>query len=417
MKRRHRLIFAGFGVIALLWSGFFVAGHRVAGLAATRFAGPLGRIAKGKIADPTEFVYRRLGDALWLGTLAVLVTIAFFALRNRAWVTRFVGRQRWVFQAVLIFVLLNIWVGAAMQRPLFWALLYCGEGTSNFTQFKLKETLTFEAPRIPRAILLGSSQTRAQIDENLLNQELTNQLWTTELHFPGSAAFDIALVSRHLRRVQADFLIVYVSEGLFFSGRRFTTLPYFVSFSDIVWVKQLGAVEPFEERDLYTGLLGDMLPLFRSRESLAQRLLGRKFTGIQQAQFDQGLEIDLSKRAQQVALGFKSDHYTQFQKRAFEEFLKEAAAHRSRVILLVGQVNPVLGECLDPALRPEMLQFLHEMARKYHHLVLVEGTQFLNHVSSDYQDLSHVSAAVQERFTMALADFLRSQFLKRARQN
>jgi hypothetical protein len=399
-------------MLALLWAGFFVAGDRLAALLASKFAAPLGRMAKGKIADPTAFVYHRLWDGLWLGTLPILLIAVFLAFRNRAWVTKIVGRQRWVFQSLLLFVLLNLWVGIAMQRPLFWALLYCGEGTSNFTQFKLKKTLTFEAPPVPRAILLGNSQTRAQIDENLLNQELTNQLWTTELHFPGSAAFDVALVSRHLRRVEADFLIVYVSEGLFFSGRRFTTLPYFVSFSDIAWLRQLGAVDPFKERDLYVGLLGDTLPLFRARESLAQRLLGKNFTGIQQARFDQGLEMDLAKRAQEVATGFKSDHSTEFQKRAFEEFLREAAAHRSRVILLVGQLNPVLGECLDPTLRPDMLQFLRAMAAKYNHVVLVEGPPFLGNVANDYVDLSHVSPQAQERFTIAFANFLRSQFLK-----
>jgi len=100
------------------------------------------------------------------------------------------------------------------------------------------------------------------------------------------------------------------------------------------------------------------------------------------------------------------------QKRAFEDFVQRAATRGSRVVLLVGQVNPVLGECLDPTLRPEMLQFLREMAGKYNHLVLVEGAPFLNNVASDYSDLSHVSPAAQERFTLALADVLRSRLLE-----
>jgi hypothetical protein len=299
-----------------------------------------------------------------------------------------------------------------MRRPLFWALLYCGQGTSNYTQFKLKETLTAEGPSIQRAILLGSSQTRAQIDENLLNAELTNRLWTTELHFPGSTAFDVALVTRHLRRVPAHFLIVYISEGYFFTEARANTIPYFVSFRDIPWLSKTGAADIFKTREFYIGLLGSISPLFRTRESLAQRLLGTTFTELKQAEYDEALETNLVKRAEQAAKALKPSAYTALTKRAFDAFLQEAATRRSRVLILVGQFNPVLAERLDPAMRADMLQFLHEIARKHQHVRLIEGSPFLDNVAAEYQDLSHVTPETQERFTKALADLLRSKFLQ-----
>ena len=411
MKYRKPVIL-GMVALVLCWVLFFVTGRRIAPVIATTWNAPIARIAKGKIADPANFVYHRALDALWLSTLAIALAALFLWLRRRPGITRITNREIWTFYSVVLFVGLNVWVGAAMRRPLFWALLYCGEGTSNYTQFKLKETLAAEGPPIRRAILLGSSQTRAQIDENLLNAELTNQLWTTELHFPGSTAFDVALVTRHLQRVPADFLIVYISEGYFFSGAMHNTVPYFVSFRDIPWLSKMGATDIFKTREFYIGLLGRIAPLFRSREPLAQRLLGTTFTELKQAEYDEALETNLVKRAEQAAQGLKPSAHTAVAKRAFDAFLQEAATRRSQVLILVGQFNPVLAEQLDPAMRADMLQFLHEMARKYQHVGLIEGAPFLNNIAAEYQDLSHITPEAQERFTKALADLLRSKYLK-----
>src|SRR5689334_1968124 len=254
MRPPRRFIAATVGLLVLGWLVFAILGHRLASVIASRAAGVIARMAKGKIAEPSAFIYGRAFDALWLATILLLLILIFFRLKPR--LMRRSRLESWVWLSILAFILLNVWVGSAMQRALFWAILYSGEGSSNYTQFKLKEKLMAEAPPIPRAILLGSSQVRAQIDENLLNRELTNRLWTTELHFPGSAAFDVALVSRHLPHQKVDFLISYVSEGYFFSGPSFNTLPYFASFTDVPWFQDLGAYEVYRNRAFYTGMLG-----------------------------------------------------------------------------------------------------------------------------------------------------------------
>jgi hypothetical protein len=411
MKGRRFYMWGSLGGVVLLWVLFFIFGHRLATAVTATWSSAIARIAKGKVASPVDFVYWRMCDALWLGTLAVVLVAVFLWFLRRQWVARITGREMWVFYSVLVFVCLNVWVGFAMQRPLFWALLYSGEGTSNYTQFKLKETLTREGPPVRRAILLGSSQTRAQIDENILNSQLANQLWTTELHFPGSTATDVALVTRHLGHVRADFVIVYISEGYFFSGTMKNSVPYFASFRDVSWFRNIGANEVFRSRDLYIGLLGNMAPLFRCRESLTQRILGTAFTELKQAEYNEALDTNLVKRAEETAKNVKRGAHTALEKRAFERFLQETKIRGSRVLILAGQLNPVLGERIDPTMRPEMLQFLHEMGQKYSHMALIDGAPFLANVADDYQDLTHITPEAQERFTVALADLLRLRFL------
>src|SRR4051794_39708177 len=89
------------------------------------------------------------------------------------------------------------------------------------------------------------------------------------------------------------------------------------------------------------------------RESLAERMLGKNFTALKQTEYNQALETNLLKRAEQAAPGLKSDKFSELQKRAFDSFLRDAASRRARVIILVGQFNPLLGERINPGLRPE----------------------------------------------------------------
>jgi hypothetical protein len=207
-------------------------------------------------------------------------------------------------------------------------------------------------------------------------------------------------------------VITYVSEGYFFSGESFTTLPYFGRFRDLPWFLQMHVPHLWKERSFYTAILGSASPLFRCRGSIAQRLLGKTFTVLGQLRYDQGLQANLLFRAIEAAPGITSNEYTALQERAFDSFLQDAAARRTQVIVLVGQFNPLLGERIDPSLRPRMLNFLHQMAKKYPHLTLVENAPFLNNRAEEYQDLTHVSHEAQKSFTIELANWLRAHQLK-----
>ena len=57
------------------------------------------------------------------------------------------------------------------------------------TRHKLREVEKLAGP-----MLLGAAEpTRAQIDEGVMNDRLGKELWTTELHFPGSQIYDMLL--------------------------------------------------------------------------------------------------------------------------------------------------------------------------------------------------------------------------------
>jgi hypothetical protein len=215
-----------------------------------------------------------------------------------------------------------------------------------------------------------------------------------------------------LRGSRGGGFVSYISEGIFFSGPAYNSVPYFTAFRDLPWFQEIGATAVYRQRGLYIGLLGNISALFRSREAIGQRLLGNQFTTIKQIDYNQALQTNLAIRAEEMATRIRSDRDAQVQKRAFDNFLVEAALQKRRVIILVGQFNPMLSQRLDPALRQDMLKFLREMARKHPHLTLVENAPFLDNSAEDYLDLTHVSEDAQKRFTLALADFLRSSLLK-----
>src|SRR5262249_7686452 len=159
----------------------------------------------------------RIFELLWLMTVA-LVCVSIFgwaSQRLERWGTR---RTQWIFPAVFGFVLLNIFMGFAGNTALFWGFLGAGAGTQNLAQFHYKRILAKESGSPARAVLVGSSQTRAQIDEELLNRLLGTNLWTTELHFPGCHAYDLLLIERQIRPTRPDVIVCYLSEGYFYGG-------------------------------------------------------------------------------------------------------------------------------------------------------------------------------------------------------
>jgi len=68
-------------------------------------------------------------------------------------------------------------------------------------------------------------------------------------------------------------------------------------------------------------------------------------------------------------------------------------------VLCCGQLNPVLGRALDPALRPDMLAYLHDLAGRDPNIILLEESQLPVQTENDYMDLTHVDEANQVRFT------------------
>ena len=363
-------------------------------------------IGKGKISNPDLFISGRILEAGILLGLAILLLLACTYLFRRFKA----GMNAWAPLALCVFVAFNLWLFAATKTCLFWVGLYTGSATSNVTQFAFKKELLDEHRTPRQAILLGSSQTQAQIDENILNNRLQGKLWTTELHFPGSHALDMLLVLRRLHGEPGDQIICYLSEYYFHTGLHSTAAPYFVNLSDIPTLNRLGWQREMFTQPYAMGFLANALPIFACREPLSNRLLGTAMNSLEQFRHDANLETNLLERAEEHAAIFKVDRNSDLQKAAFEEFVAEASRQKRRVILLEGGVNPILGRKIAPEIRADMQQFLQKIAREHSHVTLIPEKELPEQPPAAYQDLTHVTKEVQAQFSEWLASYLQRQF-------
>jgi hypothetical protein len=366
------------------------------------------KMGKGKIADPHAFARLRLREAGVLviaGALLMAAGSKLTRLLERRWAA---SHKSWITLALFYFAALNIWLLIAMKTALFWGIFYHGEATLNLTLIEFKKALLNEV-KVPRqVILMGSSQTRAQIDENQLNEKFRDSVWTTELHFPGSGGVDLLLVGRHLRSAPPADVICYLSEQNFFGDMSHEAVPFFLTISDIA---TLGRIQMplLSYKGFWLGMLGEMMPLFRCRGPLSQLVFGASHAALAQSAYDSRLETNLVRRAEKTASQFSLGPSSDLEKRAFLAFIEEMSRQNRHVTLLEGQLNPILGQRLDPAIRRDMKSFLREVARRYSHVTIVFEELLPNQSPDQYLDLTHVNEAAQTQFSTWLAENLFSK--------
>ena len=399
--KRHRLYWIAWAGLLLGWVGYALAGGPVSRIMAVRFGNVLLRLGRDKFSDAAWFVECRLGEALWLATLVMLWIAAHWVLGRL--IRARIQRERWVAQGLAGFVFLNLWIGAAMNTALFWGALLLGAGFQNLEQFHFKRILLEENPAHSRAVLMGSSQTRAEINAERLNNLLGTNLWTTELHFPGCHGYDLLLLERRIRRSDPRWVVCYVTEGYFYLSSEGETPPNFFGLVDLADGWRRGALRYLSRDEIFSGLLGDVLPLFRCREALAQRLFGSATVDLKQVQYNTSLQVDLQARAGEAASGFRLSPESEFQKKAFEEFVARCQQAHRRVVLLAGSYNPILARKINPAVRADLLAFLEELKSRYPNVVLIPESELPEQNPADYEDLSHVNADMRDRFTLYLA--------------
>jgi hypothetical protein len=315
--------------------------------------------------------------------------------------------MQWILQSLFAFAALNIFVVIAGHTVLFWCLLFSGTGqTHNYTQYRIKQELMTETAAPSQAVLLGSSQTRAQIDEGILNSHLGSTLWTTELHFPGDHPYDMILSLKRLPAVKLDYVICYLSEQYFYTGADSDGIMFFFGFEDLAEYRRLRPGPGGLGDKSFLGLLGDAVPLFKYREPIADRLFGFRTANIGQEKYDQALTASLADRAKIAASHFHLGPDSDFQKRAFLEFARQCREKGCRLVVCCGQLNPILENALDPAFRRDLLGFLHDCAARDTNIVLLDEHRLPPQTEADYDDLTHANAAAQARFSEYIAGVL-----------
>jgi hypothetical protein len=405
MKSRKLIIsLAAFSAAA--WGLFAVFGKTLAGALDARFGSRVLQIAAGKTTDSRMFIQMRLRETGLLLTAAALIALAHLlavSLIKR----RTLPRLGWIFSALSGFVCLNAFAVVATHTVLFWSLLFTGTGTThNFTQYQIKRGLMREMLAPKQAVLLGSSQTRAEIDEGLLNDRLGTQLWTTELHFPGSQVYDMLLSLEDLPPVKVDYVICYLSEGYFYVHSTADGMMFFLNFRNLPEFYGMGGAFTHPGRYFAYGLLGNALPLFRLRDPLLGRILGHSMMDLSQEEWNQSLDKDLAGRARFAEAGYHVGPDTVFQKKAFGVFAAKCRERHSVLIVCCGQMNPVLARAIEPSLRADMLAFLRGQAAQDTNIVLLDEADLPPQTEKDYDDLTHVNQAAQMRFSEFIAGVL-----------
>lgn len=404
MKRAFMLAAPGMALLA--WLAYAVAGHRLALWIARRWGPQIVRAGDGKFSDAALFVQHRFYEGAWLLSMSIIV-LALALTLGALTARRLPALWKWIPYSAAAFAGLNVWIKLAGSTCLFWCLFWNGKGlTDNFTQFHIKLRLLDENPAPVKVVLAGSSQVRAQIDPRILNRELLPEIFSTELHFPGSRGYDFLALDNELAGHQVDVVVCYLSELYFFGNGFSPGFPFFFTVTDWPEFKRLGGKLSADPESARYAVLGSLLPVFRLRDSLTQRFLGDA-VGLRLKEPVWSPAADLNQRAVEMAAPYQTNSLSQFNVAGFEAFVAHCRARNRLAVLCWGQANPLLARTLDPALRPEVHAFLRSLARRYDNVVLLEPPSLPVQTAADYDDLTHANRAAEVRYTEALAPFLR----------
>ena len=402
--KRFRIIWFGTAGVMLLWLAYLGGGNIVAQKLGVRFGHLVLKATRGNVGDPAVFIQYRLSEGLLLATLLTVAVWLHVAITGMVLRKSTGKNRRWIAHAVSAFLLFNLWLGFATQTTLFWCALWQGDVTQNLTRFHLKRLLFVENQSPAKAVILGNSQSRSQLDEELLNEILEPGWHAAELHFPGSNAYDILLEHRKIKSANPNLVIVYLSELTFYNGNHHDAAANFFEFSDLKDLASSDVRNCVPRQGFQYGLLGAALPVFRLRDVFSQRLLGTGLTLLKQRQYDQQRAENLETTGRKVAQDYRIDAKSEFEMRAFTEFVSDCAAAGEKLLLLAGQLNPLLSQGFDPKIRPHFLAYLHQLRDRYPNVILVENLPFQS--PSDYEDLTHVKKEIQRDFTRRIAEFL-----------
>ena len=210
-------------------------------------------------------------------------------------------------------------------------------------------------------------------------------------------------------------VITHLSEFAFYSPSQGEVVPHLFGWRDLPGFIRLRAWRHVAWDRAFYGLLGDLFPMFRYRDGFAGRILGGGLVHLRQQTHDDAMPENFDLRARQMAATFQMSPYSDFQMRAAEEWIRLCERQGCRVILLTGQVNPLLSRQLDPALRRQMLDWLSQMARRHSAVKLVGESSLPAQSAEDYVDLTHATPAARARFTQRLAGLLEGLLLSEPR--
>jgi hypothetical protein len=385
-------------MLGLAWLGNAWAGHAVGRFAAAHFYDKLEIMAAEKVPDCAEFVTARLTDGIYLLTLVwiggVLVSaVGCYLAKSKS---RFAP---WI-AGVGLFIALNIGCLLAAHTALFWLLLR-GTSVENQAQFHAKENLLREVNIRPVLANVGSSQANAQFDEVVFNSEVAGKAWMMDFSYPGTSASDEFFVGERFGPKDVNEFVYYISfANIYAMGRDAGTARDLMRLRDLPASISIGAWKFFYPDTARYTALGMICPLFQYRASLQHALLGP--TALPPKIVDApALNETESIKRELTSYGFTDE--SDFQKKAFRRLIENCAAKGQRVVVIVGQANPVYEAQVPPVIEQDFHDFLKQCAADYPSVTLVYQNELLVQPPSDYRDHMHVTPEVAKEFSKAFA--------------
>ncbi len=402
------LLLAALLLPLILW---LALGDKLAAILAEKFGPVLARVGDGKFTDPVSFVLGRINEAVFLFYITAAIIAAGLTLRGL--IDRFYQNRaiRGLRDGILVFVGLNLLVLACGNTVLFWSLFYDKVHIDNFAQYHIKRKLFSEDTGRQRLVLLGNSQTNRSIDEKILNAKLGEKIWSTDLTQPGTRGFDMLILERDIPLRKGDWVISYLSEIVFYGAGSGIVPPKFLHFADLDDLIELGGWNKLSPGSVRSGIAGRLIPLFRYRESISQRVLSWEIMGIDQFRHDSTLVPDLELQGSQNASGLHLSPGATFEKASFMRMSDELAALGCKLIIVDGDVHPALEKNLSPAVRQDMDRFLADLKSRHPgNVIVTDAGLYLRPTADAFDDLVHFTDAAQIEFTENLVDFLKQTY-------
>jgi hypothetical protein len=403
-NRRQPLPLALCALAAGSWLTFRLIGMDAARLIAKKFGAILLRASNGKFDDPVLFVHGRLREILTLVTVALALWLMGSATRRILKRTDRSPGARGLQHAAVLFISLNIFVGACGGTVLFWSIFYDKKQVDNFAQYQIKRDLFTELHGRRRAVLIGNSQTNRCIDEVAMNAMVGPQLWTTELTQPGARGFDMLVLSRDIPLKRGDWVICYVTEINFYGMGSGIVAADFLHFGDVPDLAEFHGWNQLAPGSIRSGLLGRVLPLYRYRNSLSHRLLGWEMTRVHQVRHDSAVNPDPEAQARSSASKLGIGKGAEFEQAAFVRMADELSEKGCTLIVIAGNLHPALAKRIAPEVRDNLAGFFKSLKHRHpDHVVIVDGSRFFVPDADSFLDLVHFTDKAQQRFTHDLA--------------
>ena len=442
--RATHLLAVAAGALALGWLAYFLAWDALASGLAGRLGGAVRSVTDGKIRDAQPFLAHRFRDVLVIASAIV----ALWGL-NRLAVPR-LSRMGWAWLPLgaLFFVEANVLLAVLARTGLFWLAMYAGEaGHHDVTRFYVRETIAADADADRLVGIIGSSQAGTQVDEDRINAALGDDLYAAQMNFPAAKPYSLLLLQDDFERAGTDALVLYLSEVSFLRGATMEHIPLFGSIGGMRDFARLGGDPGWDADRVRNGWISALVPAFRYRSLLAQRVLGKaerpsppqvepgvvdgdvpppEASGEDELEVDDeglpnpktredgGADVDnpaflanLERRLQLLIFGEQEG----FQYRALAEFARRADASGVDLYLLPGTVHPLLAQRLPPEARPRMLAAMQELAARYEHVHYVAEDRLPALGPADFKDAAHGSKRGQATFTDGLIEVLREDLL------